>query len=280
MLTALSLLACGPEEPATMAVEPEPEPEWIDPWEPIDVAYDRSATESSLQVAIDTVIDLRATPVIEIYDTIMSMASPMCPTMQYDFEGYSAWVDSCATVGGTQYSGYAYTEAATVDSVTYETIALSATVSSQTTAFSGSGYWAETSFSEDGVSFWGTYLEGQVLWDGPGPDNWITRGIRPSVEIERSQFGELPFTFVNLRGAVGELDAIMPTAEFIDVSMEEVSCSEPVGTISVRDVDGNWFDVSFDGETCDGCGTASHLGEELGEACVSFDSWISWEPQP
>ena len=62
---------------------------------------------------------------------------------------------------------------------------------------------------------------------------------------------------------------------------------EPYGTISVRDNDGNWVDVVFDGPAywgawafqphCDGCGMAYFRGEEVGPTCIDFSSWLEWE---
>ncbi len=270
------------EEAPTDSDDPVPTEEalapFIDPWEPVEVDFERDQVEASLQEAIDVVIDLHAGPALEAYAAVMTESSAQCPDLLYDFDGYSAWVDSCSTMGGAQFSGYAYVDSGAEGNITYETLALSATISSDVQAFSGAGYWGESHLDEPPIRFWGSFLEGQVLWDGATGDTWITRGIRPSIEIERSRYGDVPFTFVNLRGALGGLDAPMSTVEFTDIVMEDPLCAEPTGIMSARDPDGNWFDLVFDGETCDGCGTVSHLGETVGEACVDLTPWTSWLP--
>ena len=65
---------------------------------------------------------------------------------------------------------------------------------------------------------------------------------------------------------------------------------EPAGLVSVRDHDGNWYDVEFHGSPywgasvfpleCDGCGEAWYRGEYLGEVCPDFTPLTDWEESP
>ena len=55
--------------------------------------------------------------------------------------------------------------------------------------------------------------------------------------------------------------------------VEGESCHlEPEGTVKVRTDDGSWAEVVFDGEDaaelCDGCGSVTWDGEELGSICI------------
>ena len=60
--------------------------------------------------------------------------------------------------------------------------------------------------------------------------------------------------------------------------------------MSVRDLDGDWYDVVFDGPTdwgadsdpdlCDGCGEAYFRGEDVGAVCPDFSGLNGWEGTP
>jgi hypothetical protein len=60
--------------------------------------------------------------------------------------------------------------------------------------------------------------------------------------------------------------------------------------VSLRDSDGNWYDVVFDGPilyddvidpaVCDGCGEAWYRGEPMGTVCADFNALVDWEVSP
>ncbi len=61
---------------------------------------------------------------------------------------------------------------------------------------------------------------------------------------------------------------------------------EPAGAVSLRDVNGHWIDLEFDGEVdgqwpppdkgCDGCAQGWYQGLDLGQICLEFDGLRDW----
>ncbi|HWB77112.1 MAG TPA: hypothetical protein VG755_19220 [Nannocystaceae bacterium] len=80
---------------------------------------------------------------------------------------------------------------------------------------------------------------------------------------------------------------------FAGIGVYSDGCTaEPMGTVSVRDVNGFWHDIAFDGivmvdeeptfdaAACDGCGEYLAAGEPDGEACVAageLAQLLAWE---
>lgn len=80
---------------------------------------------------------------------------------------------------------------------------------------------------------------------------------------------------------------------FAGASVYSIGCAaEPAGTLSLRDSEGFWHDVVFDGittvddgpefhpELCDGCGNYLAAGEPGGQACVAqadIAAMLAWE---
>jgi hypothetical protein len=62
--------------------------------------------------------------------------------------------------------------------------------------------------------------------------------------------------------------------------------SEPGGTVSVRDAEGEWYDVTFQGPVsgsstsfpaeCDGCGEVWFRGAPIGDVCPDLSTLQTW----
>jgi hypothetical protein len=119
---------------------------------------------------------------------------------------------------------------------------------------------------------------GGAIDDPNQSGTWPARGIVPN--LTRTRISSPSGARVNvIHGSLHQLPdpeghgitAVWATELAMGNEASEDPCtSEPHGDLAVRDVDGNWFDVLFDGDTggtCDGCGTISFAGTLVGEVC-------------
>jgi hypothetical protein len=92
-------------------------------------------------------------------------------------------------------------------------------------------------------------------------------------------------------GFDGEIGAVVFDAVLlVDAGWGGACPSEPGGVISVRDVQGGWYDILLDGpaewggtsdpDLCDGCGEAFYRGESIGSVCADFPALLGWEGTP
>ena len=88
-------------------------------------------------------------------------------------------------------------------------------------------------------------------------------------------------------GISGDAPAIYASDFYIYSGDAGSPCEqEPSGLISIRDTEGQWYDVEFHGPpysgawsyqpACDGCGEVWFRGEYMGEACVDFEIFMQW----
>ena len=150
---------------------------------------------------------------------------------------------------------------------------------------------------------------GRSIWSGAPAGHWLEAG--PSFSLEYAWYtepdGTTPVAFtaaggvsqltgetvetIELRGEFGVEYA--PGVYGFSVSTPEAggACpAEPHGSIHLRTQVGEWYVLEFDappfGETmensadCDGCGTVSFRGEDLGSICPDFSIFLDWEARP
>ena len=307
LLLPLLLLACsggglvidpGPEEPAP----------YIDPAVSQAVpALDATAVQIALDEVFAVIWDFQAQPVLDAYDRVNAHADTDCPRIYPDYDSDFGdawyWFEACTSEAGADYSGFVY-------GVDFDGLASDGLV------FSGGGMFAAgevtdpqgrrwegngTVYSYTAADVAETYhlsalvMAGTWSWDGDDGQSWMSTGLEPDFTASASWFSALGAGAVGFDGGLFGLSGAMDTVVMDGVVLYDEalapSCSlEPSGTISVRDVAGNWFDVVYDGpealedpvnaDWCDGCGGAWYRGDPVGEICLDFSALLDWEVTP
>lgn len=109
-------------------------------------------------------------------------------------------------------------------------------------------------------------IEGPVVDSQANPASWAH--LQPTVEILEG-IGPAGFERT-IHGAIAGLSTTWSTVSVDDATITE-GCDSPTGLWSVRDPEGSWLDVVFEG--CDGCG-------EVQGAMVCPDLTPLWRPAP
>jgi hypothetical protein len=144
------------------------------------------------------------------------------------------------------------------------------------------------------VNYWVSGIFGGFGWSGDGEGSWLDEGVTPSLLMYGAYYTPTGGRYTYSDGTVGGLSDQTTAAQVSDLtygdSLIGFPCpDEPAGTVSIRDLEGNWWQVVFDVDpvnwdvtraTCDGCGTVYHNGEEVGQACADPSALIDWEVTP
>lgn len=307
------LLACTATEAPAEDVETEPS---IPPtYEVSDYAtddrqaatFDADLVEAGLQAAIDAALTAPADPVLTGYQAAMAYAEDSCP-YTYEVDDNLFWYDSCTTSDGATFSGYGTLSA-------YEDIDLlgdgtpmdGLVVYGEGRIVAPNGDVFETGgtagalegTNDDGVTLFVNVTQGAFAWDSDdAKDTWLATDLSPSLTIYAAVIADYNVHYVTIDGGLTGIpgsdgdDNPTPTASFSGIQYaDEVvgfPCDEePAGTISLRDNQGTWYDLRFDIEDtgemtgdCDGCGTVSLNGEDVGEVCADFSPWLNWGDRP
>ena len=221
--------------------------------------------------------------------------------------GYFYWYDSCEAKDDTEFSGYGYSY--NYDPYWYATYYYYTDVSylygnmSVTTpegyVFEGSGYsyHQEYTYNETYHSVY-AYVYGNWAYDGPeADDTWLQQGLSVNTYVSGAAYSGVsePTSQLSLTGSVaglpGDINTVVMTDTFIYTAAYGSPCDkEPSGQISVRDAQGEWYDVQFQGppyigatvfpSDCDGCGQVYFRGAYLGDVCPDFTPMTNWEVRP
>ena len=106
-----------------------------------------------------------------------------------------------------------------------------------------------------------------------------------------------PGAFAAQGGASGLSESTIEAYIYHEISMQVTAMDgpcdiEPHGSIWFRTSDGVAYQIDFDGpdatlgeavtekSQCDGCGTLSFQGEEVGAICVDVSGLLNWEERP
>ena len=257
--------------------------------EPIEPGMTLADVETALADAIDAALGLSIDPVVDSYRAAMAYADESCPVW---YEDGSYWYAYCSTPGGASYSGYAYETSYEGVTDAHGNVSSGGDMYAYATIVTPSGT-LDASGSVGGYdidTYWGSharylYVSGNFSWTGPeANDTWMTDGIRPQVSVYSDTMDGAGYFSVS--GSIAGLGASIDTVAFDSIVIYSESygalCGdEPLGMISIRGDDGNWYDVMFDNDyhkvdpaDCDGCGAVWFRGEYLGEACADFGPWV------
>lgn len=305
----LFALACAPDQDVSPiddgseTVEPvdEPTPYVLDEGDEELPLLGPEQLRWGIEDALSTVFTLDPVLLQGAYESLRYGDSTDCPYYYpgyYDLYGYDYWVDTCTSDSGWTFAGngrsYAYAPyvdgyyawdyrnyfygAARIDTPEGETLVASGYATS----------YAYTNTS-NGYRYHYAYLNGDFRWDG-APGTWLAEDLAVSLVTYGYQ-SPAGGTSMSLDGSLTGLQGDVNTVVFDGVFLfDEVLASpcplEPSGVISLRDDEGQWYDVQFDGPDsgatamwapdCDGCGQAWQGGESVGQVCPSFDRMIIW----
>ena len=272
-----------------------PSPYVVDDPDPITPSLSLSELESGIGEAVQGLYAYHALPIADAYAAAYAFADGDCPTVYEDDEGNAWWYDSCETAGGAQFEGEAYYAEWTEweDGTEWQGVEFwgsAAIVTSSGDAFQASGgAYAGWGQNDWGNSMW-SGVEGTFTWDGATGQSWLAQGVAPELSMWMEHVPELDGRFLWMNGGVSSLDGAFETIALSDFAIGDDNigwpCDEPAGSVSVRDDEGQWYDIVFDGNsdewtfeegTCDGCGAVWFRGEYLGDACPDFSSLTTWE---
>lgn len=272
-----------------------------------EVVLDSQALAEGIQAAMDVALGLSGQPVIDGYFSMLDDADDNCPTW-YEQDGNVFWYDYCTSSTGALFDGYGFyypydnvdlDGTGTLWSGDYLYGVATITDSDGTWFHTGGGVQVltgfnpgEDAFSDVDDSYYGmSQAVGGFEWTAPeADDTWIGAGIQPNLYLYTVDYPGYGIRGAMVDGGIsglsGDATAVLFDNNFIYHEAAGSLCEqEPTGSIQLRDADGRWWVVDFDTpdggtmsrELCDGCGTVSYAGEELGEVCVDFSGWLDWE---
>lgn len=292
---------------------------------PDDYIYDEETVEPSLNlddVELGIEEGLAAAMWVdpgELHTTYAAIVDPSmdavvseeddCP-YYYDYYledyGYFYWYDSCTANDDTYFTGYALSYDYTgLNSYPYQYgnyayLSGSGSVTDSagyTLDIGGYSYINEYDYY-DYYSYHYGYTYGNFSYDDPNSaDSWLAAGLSVNLYWYAYHYdnAEGPQNYVTVTGSLagmeGNVNTIVLTDTYIYTETAGSECAkEPSGTISVRDDEGEWYDVNFQGppyqgasvlpSDCDGCGQVYFRGELLGEVCPDFSILTDWEDRP
>ena len=299
----LTLLACTPAETAQDSGTPT-DGQWdgntgpyITDGEQTEVPdVDLDALGADLGLALAQVMTINAIGVIEAYAAVADGMDADCPEW-YESEGNPYWYDSCQSVDGTQFEGYAFLlplegyadeEGTVYDG--YQFYGIASVLDETGRAFQargGAGIFSAVTAEGALVSY--SYLEAG-FYDSAATGTWLAEAMDPALTTWAAWYPEAGGAATMVDGMLTDLDGDLEVLVLDDVVVsQEVlgGCPlEPSATVSVLDGEGRWVDVVFSADQgatdplCDGCGTAYHQGQVLGAVCTDFGPLLDWELSP
>jgi len=313
------LLACGPAVESDLAPVKDPaDPDPTDPGEtaPEDPPYvaDEDAIEPLLGLdevgaavteAVATAKMVDGSLLFRAYRAALDEASSSCPYMDPLYqELYSVdyWYDSCTADSGTSFNGYGYGYlyepfwSGTYYYSDYAYFYGDAVVSwADGSEFVASGNASYTNYDESTSNYgvMSLYTFGQFSWDADeAAGTWLAAGVSASLSTYAVDYRGWGARMVVFDGGLSHLDGTTNAVVFDQLyAANQVYGSpcemEPGGMVSVRDSQGEWYDVVFDGADygsssvfppeCDGCGHVWFRGELLGDVCPDLSGLLDWE---
>lgn len=299
----LLALACTEPEPADDGVEPVP---YIYDAEDDDTAplLTTADVEARIADALGLVWEVDANPIFPAYHAAMAAADSGCPNY-YDYEGSEYWYDDCTSDAGASFSGYAFN--LVYADTPYDTYFLNgealygvgtATIDGATLSFGGSAafYTATPDLPEDDASYYVStvnQVQGGFAYDGSEADGtWLEEGEAPDLYgyTYYAPSYEGRYAYVDGAVLVDDTPVVFDTVYMYSENLAPDCPNEPFGGMSVRDENGEWYDVvlhgpeeygaQVDASLCDSCGDVYFHGELLGSACADFAALTDWEQAP
>ena len=235
-----------------------------------------------------------------------------CPEWKenyYEADSYNYWKDTCTSLEGTLFSGWAKQQRPMeyqdgkhhyMDDGYLEGEFEISQPGGSRLEFSGklsyyeriNNYYYYTDGRTDFDHYYYVDAYGDVtLQSSSDSATWLTESYVYDYAIAFKDFDDDAGMSADWEGGVfgisGNAPAIYASDFYIYSANAGSPCEqEPSGLISIRDEEGQWYDVEFHGPpysgawsyqpACDGCGEVWFRGEYMGEACVDFSLIMNW----
>lgn len=316
-LLALSLLGCSGEE--TAADGGAAAPKWPTPYEPAPPpdtppAYDAAAVTAALPSALAVLTSIDPEHLLALYDEFAARGDGACPLpTEYPTDDGSGttqyWSADCTTADGTRFVGGAYRTAYqgrdNGDGTFTDGFSLTPDATDASIIAADGRSLVLTGYLEVGIIRGGTttepysyayvYLDGSVVVDETtaAGDPWVSGRRKGLISLGgyADSYGTRTLD-VTAGLSLGEGEFLAASTAAFSLAPGLPCATEPVGGFSLRDAEGTWYDVLFDGNppdeetpegVCDGCGVVFAGGRELGASCPAagaFDGLLQYEETP
>lgn len=291
-LLAAGLAACAGDPTAE-----RPSPYLGDDPTPPRGALDPAALRAGASEAVAAAGRADVPAIVAFYEAMMARADDTCPTLSRDETATTAstfWYGDCTTAAGVSFSGYGslsrYTGAITADGAIRDGVDgyMDAVITAPDGGRLDIGFYylADTRERQGDTTTDLVMLQGTARASGPGsPDNPYLRGERPTTLTRQITAHDDGAREVYLDGAVSGLSGAQSAAAgavfsgvYQRIPASGAPCADPLGTISLRQEGGGWYDVTFDAvdpetyavdtQACDGCGDGYFEGAPIGAVCL------------
>jgi hypothetical protein len=321
---SLWFIACTPETEVTPVVDDpvvdppvesdddgDPSPYVVDDTDEItQPALTAAEVSDAVEAAIDALLMIDPNHLANAYEDIWALRDDGdCPYYYPEYlELYNLyiWSDSCTSAAGAGFEGYGYYSAYHDYVGSYYTYDRSFYVYAQPVEMtaqdgqklvgSGTAYMYDIDYWAYGYRATATQLQGAWRWEGARyADSWLGAGVSIDISLYTTQYDNGGATHTSVTGSLADISDTITAVNFDAVYLMNAAaytaCDlEPGGSIRVRDEEGSWYSVTFDGPaysgapsfpaTCDGCADVWWRGEHIGEACPDTSALVRWEDRP
>lgn len=119
---------------------------------------------------------------------------------------------------------------------------------------------------------WGDFYAEDNVW----ADTWLGDNTGVEMYYTAQQWPE--DTTGSWDVGLSRLEGTARAANLLLLTSSATCPTEGSGTLDIEDAHGSWYTMIFDGDVaCDGCGTASRDGVELGQVCGDMTFLVDWE---
>jgi hypothetical protein len=264
---------------------------------------------AAVEAAITAVRAVNPNNLADAYEAVWALRDDgTCPYYYPEYvEAYNQyiWYDSCTASTGAQFDGYGYYSAYhgfVGDYYTYDRyfylygspVNVSMPNGEKLTG-SGTAYMYDIDYWAYGFRSTNTTIQGAWRWDGETwAGTWLGDGVSIDISMSTTRYAT-GGTYTAVTGSLGEINDEITAVNFDNVYLMDAAAGtacadEPGGTIRVRDVEGGWYELTFNGPAysgapsfpayCDGCAEVWWRGEVIGEACPDTSGLVSWETRP
>ena len=292
---------------AEFSDEDEPPQEYVYDTEETKPLLSSDDVSRAIEEGLATIFSIDPLPLHEAYEAMRALGDGTCPYYyddHYEDYGQYYWRDTCTAGSGTEFSGYGYSymnedywsseDLYTSLSAYYYGAARIVNRDGDTLDVSGSSSHSVYGYPESDQWYHYNQLVGDFISDDASDKGtWLAQGLSVDLYFYGVRYGNYDpvayysSTYGSLAGLTGEVTALRWEEIILySESLGSPCPQEPSGTFSIRDTEGEWYHVSFDGpaywggETfppeCDGCGEVWYRGTYLGDTCVDFGRLANW----
>jgi hypothetical protein len=268
--------------------------------------FDAAALESVLDATLLNLRDLHGAPVFAAYEEALTAgADDDCPYWGTS-EDAIFWYGTCTASTGTTFEGYGLLqEESSVNQygILWSSVRNIYLVGNITAADGSTLKGTGNAFDWVGTDKWGSEYMYSGMSDGftydgaAGEDTWLDGTAEPGFSWWAYWNESIGARSMSVSGSVGIDDTeglvnviVLDDIVLYNAEFGSICDEEPMGTVSILDDKGNWYDLVFDGpnwgtkemdpEACDGCADAWFKGISLGSACADFSPLLDWADQP